>query len=172
MALLAVLTVCREGFPRFQPGLSRESDSILFAGLRPDLPDAERAAAGGDGEAARIRCQDLPRSGVRAAGLHQPGLEETDLLPPIKGVGPRLGIAAPDEVVDLRCGFFPVDPGDWVVAERLVGGRSFVLDHPRRPPLLDEPDGLHDRLDAERKQAVEVEGTGRILRPDRDPLLE
>ena len=136
MALPALLTFCREGFPRFQTALHREYDRVLFAGIRSDLPDAERAAAGGDGEAALIRRQDLPRSGVRAAGRNQPGLEETDLLSPIKGVGPRLGIAAPDEVVDFCCGFFPVDPGDLVVAERFVGGRSLVLDHPARPPLL------------------------------------
>jgi hypothetical protein len=149
-----------------------EGGGLLFARVCPDLSDADRPAASGHRKSTFIGRQDLSGFGVRTGNVRKPGIEKADLLPLKKGVRPRLGVAAPDKVVDLRRGFRPVDPGDPVVTERFVGGKAFVLDQTGRPSRPDQIDGLRDCFDAEGKEPVEVEGTCRVRRPDGNSLLE
>src|SRR5206468_10936595 len=86
----------------------------------PDAFDPERGHGAGRGAGGRLRPAGLvePQAGAAPGGMR---------------AGP--GVAAADQVVELRRGTAPVDPGVRVAAERVVARARLVLRDARRPAL-------------------------------------
>ena len=116
--------------------------SVATSTISPILPAMPLGSRAGNGFFEHLQCRPVERR-------------------------PRAGrrVAAADEVVDLPPGLAPVDAGVVRAAAALIGGLPVILLDARRLAGLDQVDRLQHRLDAHRKQPVEIDRAERVVGP-------
>src|SRR6202035_702300 len=110
----------------------------------------------------------FPRDGAESPGAMADHVVDSYLLPLNRRPGAGGWIAAANQVIDLVDVCLPVDSGFQVAAPPLVGRQFFTLRDLLTLSGNDEIRRFDQRIDPERKEAIEVHTPEGVIRSDGD----